>query len=119
MNIDTQHFKEKLEKEKKLLEKELSSVGRVNPQNKNDWEAKSEDLDILRADSNEVADNLEEFGENSAILGQLEGKLNDVKDALKRIENGTYGVCEIGKEQIEHDRLEANPSARTCLKHMS
>ena len=34
----TQAFKGKLEAEKSLLEKELATVGRVNPENKTDWE---------------------------------------------------------------------------------
>ena len=32
---------------------------------------------------------------------------------LKKIEAGTFGVCEISGEPIEEDRLDANPAART------
>ena len=41
-----------------------------------------------------------------------------VDEALEKIEKGTYGICETGGEKIEEDRLEANPSARTCKAHM-
>lgn len=112
-----QHFKEKLEKEKSLLEKELSSVGRINPENASDWQATPAKMDILNADENEVADSIEEFENNTAILKQLEIRFNEVKDALERIDNGTYGTCEISGEPIEIDRLEANPAARTSKKH--
>jgi len=36
---------------------------------------------------------------------------------LKKIEDGTYGICEVGGEEIPEDRLDANPSARTCIEH--
>jgi RNA polymerase-binding transcription factor DksA len=44
---------------------------------------------------------------------------SDIKRALENIEQGTYGICEVGGEEIEEDRLEANPSARTCKAHLS
>lgn len=116
-NKDIQQFKKKLEEEKDLLQKELETVGRVNPDNPKDWEAKPSDTDFLATDPNEVADNIENFEENTAILKQLEIKWNNVKNALERIESGTYGTCEISGEKIEKERLEANPAARTCLTH--
>lgn len=119
MDIDTDHFKEKLEKELAILTKELESVGQKNPSNPADWEAKPSDMDISEADRNETADRIESYEENSAILKELETRYNNVKDALKRIEEGTYGVCKIGNEQIELERLEANPPAKTCMKHLN
>lgn len=117
MEIDTQHFKELLETEALNLEKELTTVGRKNPENPNDWEA-TEKMDIDSADENEVADSMEEFENNSAILKQLETRLGEVKGALDKIETGTYGICKVCGEQIEADRLEANPAAETCKLHM-
>jgi len=115
--INTQHFKEKLEEESAMLEKELQSVGRRNPANAADWEATPGDLDILRSDKNEVADNIEEFEERTGVLKELEIQYNEVRAALKRIEDGTYGICENKGEQIPVERLEAFPAARTCLPH--
>ena len=43
-------------------------------------------------------------------------RLRDVNDALKRIETGTYGVCEGCEEPILKKRLEVFPSARYCVK---
>lgn len=115
---DTQYFKEKLLREKTLLEEELVSIGKVNPDNPNDWDATSEKIEVDSADENEVADKMEELEENKAILHQLEPQLNEVKSALERIEKGTFGICEISGEPIERERLEANPSARTSIRHM-
>ncbi|MGP9689149.1 TraR/DksA family transcriptional regulator [Psychrobacter sp. AOP22-C1-C5] len=40
-----------------------------------------------------------------------------VENALSRIENGTYGECEVCGEQIEEKRLEALPYATLCMDH--
>jgi len=118
MTIDVNHFKNLLEKEKETLESELKSIGRVNPDNPKDWQATPQKMDILKADENEVADSIERFEENTAILKQLEIRINEVKGALERIKNNTYGKCEVGGEEIEKERLEANPAATTCIKHL-
>lgn len=111
-------FKELLLAEQKRLEAELATVGRKNPENPDDWEATPSYTEDS-ADLNDFSDSIDDFETNTAILKQLETQLNDVKDALERIENGNYGVCEISGEQIEEDRLEANPAARTCKVHMN
>ena len=115
--MNTSHFKEKLEKELKLLESELKTVGQVNPNNPGDWQAKQDNLNVTNADKNELADQIENYEGNTAILKQLEIQLNDVKLALEKIENGTYGTCEVDGSLIPEDRLEAMPSARTCIDH--
>lgn len=117
-DIDTEYFKEKLEEELLLVEKELNDVGRKNPDNKADWEAEPADFDTSSADENEMADKMEEYEENTAVLKELEIRFNDIKDALKKIEDDKYGLCEICGEPIEEERLIANQAARTCKKHM-
>lgn len=115
---DLEYFKNKLEKEKKLLESELSTIGRRDPDNPSDWQATPGKIQIDSADENEIADKMEELDENKAILDQLEPQLNEVRTALRKVENGTYGICEVSGHPIERERLEANPSARTCKKHL-
>ncbi len=115
---DIQYFRTKLESEKKLLEDELATVGHKNPDNPLGWEATSGNMQVDTADENEVADKMEELEENELILQQLEKQLEEVDGALERLEKGTYGICEIGGDPIEKERLEASPSAKTCKKHM-
>lgn len=43
--------------------------------------------------------------------------LEEIDAALKRIDDGSYGVCEVDGDPIEFDRLQALPWARTHLKH--
>lgn len=114
-----QQFEARLQEEKTLLEKELATVGRKNPENPNDWQPIPTDMDTSHADENEVADTIEEFEDNTAILKQLEIRYNEVTRALEKIQSGTYGMCEISGEPIEMDRLEANPAARTSKAHMN
>ncbi len=44
-------------------------------------------------------------------------RLHDIMDALKRIEKGTYGICEGSGKPIPKKRLEAFPSARYCVEY--
>ncbi|HVW71948.1 MAG TPA: TraR/DksA C4-type zinc finger protein [Candidatus Paceibacterota bacterium] len=115
--METTEYKQRLEAEKVKLEGELASVGRRNPDNKGDWETAAPEE--MEADPNDTATNMSEFGVNDAILTDLEKRLADVNDALARIENGSYGKCEVSGEAIEEDRLNADPAARTCKEHMS
>lgn len=112
-------YKEALTQEMNLLETELKTVGRVNPDNPNDWQATPAKMSIDNADSSEVADGIEEFEENTAILKQLEIRFNEVKTALQRIEDGAFGLCDQCGKEIEEGRLNANPAATTCMEHIA
>ncbi|MFO0718581.1 MAG: TraR/DksA C4-type zinc finger protein [Candidatus Paceibacterota bacterium] len=117
--IDTNKFKESLLKELELVESELKTVGVHDPENPSDWEAVPPPAsDVLGGDEHEAADRMETYEENAGIVKQLEIRYNEIRKALKKIEDGTYGVCEVSGEPIEVERLEANPAATTCMKHM-
>lgn len=47
------------------------------------------------------------------LLAMLEG----VRQARKRVADGTYGLCEVCGEAIPEERLEARPSAIRCIQH--
>ncbi len=113
MNTDT--FKTALAEEKRRLVGELKKIGRNV--GSDDWAATSP-TEIDTADDIEMADKLEELETNDAVVGELEKQLKDVDDALAKIDDGTYGTCETCGAQIEEDRLNANPAARTCKAHM-
>lgn len=51
------------------------------------------------------------------LMGEARESLVYVDNALSRIENGTYGECEVCGEQIEEQRLEALPYATLCMEH--
>lgn len=120
MKEDTniENLKSKLQEELKNLEHEMNFVGRENPDLKGDWEVESTDLDTDSADESEVADKIEELEKNVAVMDSLERRYKEVKSALKKIDDGNYGICEVCSKKIEADRLEANPAACTCKEHM-
>jgi RNA polymerase-binding transcription factor DksA len=47
-----------------------------------------------------------------SLLSQEQDALYEIDQALKRIELGTYGICEMSGKPISHARLEAIPFAR-------
>lgn len=111
-------FAGKLEAEKALIESELQSVGRRNPDVAGDWEAQPKDTDTASTEPDEKADKFEEFEENLSITENLEARLRAVIRAQGKIAEGGYGGCEVCGAEIEEARLDANPAARTCKAHM-
>lgn len=50
------------------------------------------------------------------VLGQsLQEALDEVRTALTKLDDGTYGVCEECHQAITVARLEAKPAARLCI----
>jgi RNA polymerase-binding transcription factor DksA len=49
-----------------------------------------------------------------SILESIEAELADVEHALRRLDDGTYGICEACGKPIDEERLAALPAARLC-----
>jgi DnaK suppressor protein len=47
-----------------------------------------------------------------SMLSKEQGSLYEIDEALKRIEDNSYGVCDLCEKPIKHDRLEALPFTR-------
>jgi RNA polymerase-binding transcription factor DksA len=54
-----------------------------------------------------------------SLLSQEQDALYEIDQALKRIELGTYGICEMSGKPISHARLEAIPFARFTVECQS
>lgn len=50
-----------------------------------------------------------------SLIRQVEAHLAEIDEALARVAAGTYGVCASCGQPIPAGRLEARPSARTCV----
>jgi len=48
-------------------------------------------------------------------LSIVEGELNEIDGALRRLDHGSYGICEECGKPIDEARLEAVPWARYCV----
>jgi|AntRauTorckE6833_2_1112554.scaffolds.fasta_scaffold00494_14 RNA polymerase-binding transcription factor DksA len=113
---DTNTYKHTLETLLDEIITELESIAEYRSK-QDDWVAKPATKGG-EADANVEADLVEDWNERRASLSELETRYQNIKRALRKIEDGTFGVCEISNEPIEEDRLEANPAARTCKAHL-
>lgn len=114
--IEIDEFREILEVEESNLVEELASHGRVQSET-GDWQGNSSGLEGEEADPNDAADQIEELITNVPLVEELEKRHLDVEEAIERIDQGIYGLCEECNEPIPLARLKANPAARTCVEH--
>ena len=116
--LDKKKIKEKLEKERDILLEQMKDMGKLNPET-GEWEATPEERDYQESDQNDMADRFEDFEARSSMMKDLEPRLKNILNALKKINRESFGKCEVCKKDIEGTRLEANPAARTCKKHLN
>ena len=60
-----------------------------------------------------------ERSRTGALLRQAEQHLLEIDAADQRVADGTYGYCAVCGKPIAPGRLEARPTARTCVEHAS
>ena len=53
----------------------------------------------------------------AAFITQAEEHLAEIEAAQRRIADGTYGLCTVCGREIPAARLEARPTATTCVEH--
>lgn len=112
--IKTTEFKKLLEAERTRL---LDAVDFLVKDNAGSLDEELGDVGG-RSDSNHLADIATATYDRELEEGLEEGAqktLDEVDAALQRIEDGTYGVCEICGKPIGAERLTAIPWARFCI----
>lgn len=117
--MNTTHYKELLEAQRVQITTDLKGLGIHNPEIKEDWIATPGEKIDAEPDENIAADRREDWQEHRATLSALEARYNNINRALKKIEDGVFGTCEICGESIEEDRLDVNPAARTNKAHIN
>src|SRR6266851_6917747 len=108
---DLVHFRQRLESERDAIRSRIA--------------ARSRDAQETVQDESGVGDS----GDQSVRLNDLDVEadedvvdrvlLAEVERALRRIEDGTYGVSEISRKPIPKERLEAVPYATTLVDEPS
>jgi len=58
-----------------------------------------------------------ERSKDLALNGHAEKELEDINEALHAIVEGTYGICKHCRRDIPFERLQAKPTADTCVNH--
>jgi DnaK suppressor protein len=54
--------------------------------------------------------------ERAGQADMLAAKLGDVRRALEKLDEATYGTCDRCGASIQHERLEARPSSVLCVR---
>ena len=108
-----EELKGALLKEKEELEKNLLRIARPINSKIGDYETTFQDIGPGKDDS---ANEVEQYTDTLPVEITLEKNLQDVIDALAKIEKGAYGICENCQGKIGPERLKVNPSARTCIQ---
>jgi RNA polymerase-binding protein DksA len=108
MTIDIQSARDQLEREKRKLIHQLDELGAS--------EAGDLRSDVDFGDSfSDAAATTAERTERLGLVVSVKGMLDDVERALKRIDNGTYGICINCGNQISAARLEFRPESAYCV----
>jgi DnaK suppressor protein len=111
-------LKEKLEKQKDVLEKELSRFAKKDKNLEGDWDTKYPKSDGATGSSalEDAADQVEAYVNLLPVEHDMELRLQDVNLALEKIKKGNYGKCDNCGRDIDLERLKVYPEARFCVK---
>lgn len=112
--------KETSDFKKMLLERRKKLLGNVNFMQ---GEALDKSRQSACGDLSNVPIHLADIGtdnyERDLIIGLIQNGQEEVRSidiALEKIEEGTFGVCEICQKKINKVRLSALPHARLCIE---
>ncbi|MGE3277928.1 MAG: TraR/DksA family transcriptional regulator [Vicinamibacterales bacterium] len=105
--MDTERYKTR------LLELERDLEGKVSRRRER---ARTDGVDSVQ-DTGDRSLTDETQSEDYTEAEVESARLGQVRDALQRIDAGTYGTCAVDGERISDKRLEAVPWAQYCLKH--
>lgn len=104
-----------------FTKKELSEIQARLSEMRDDITKAVDDKKTLDMTEPEVGDSIDQAAQSldKEILFELSDNersmLDNIEAALRKIDNGTYGVCEHCKKPIEKKRLKALPAARYCM----
>ena len=111
MTMNIQQMKERLEAKRTELQQQVASLTEAHPTPVDPIEASEGPQDF-----EETAVDFLETQQEQAVEVNIQALLTEVEDALKRIEDGTYGPCVVCGQPIPERRLEAIPWAARCVK---
>lgn len=110
--IQQKKLLEDLDKEEAEILSELSDFAQKDPNNENDFTVPfpNEGTGV-----DENAREIEEFEKLNILKNNLVTRLKDIRETIKKIEEGTYGQCEKCSVKISSVRLKVVPAAKFCI----
>lgn len=103
---DIEKLREELQQERKELSLEFEKI-------------KEKEAAYLNSD---VGDDIDKAAENTQremlfyISDHDRHRMDAIEDALQKMDEGRFGICETCRKKISNDRLQAIPYARLCMK---
>lgn len=111
---DLKHFEERLIEERLRLLKELGYFeDKIFSNSQRDAAGDLSAYSVHMADQASDAQEREKAYHMASSEGRL---LYHIDEALQRIKEGTYGVCQTCGKKIQSTRLEVVPHARLCIE---
>lgn len=111
-DADLQEFRQLIEEKIAKAERDLAAINESFINNQNNG---TDDTSPTFKAFEEGAETLSKE-QNSLLAGRQEKFLRDLRHALMRIENKTYGVCRVTGKLIPKDRLRAVPHATLSIE---
>ncbi|MCR4434296.1 MAG: TraR/DksA C4-type zinc finger protein [Clostridiales bacterium] len=107
------HFRDLLNRQEKEIERTIQRMKENNTGEQNNTSPN----ELSNYDNHPAEMGTEVFmiTMNNALKVHEEHLLKEIRDALGRIEDGTYGKCAFCGEDIDVERLEALPYTRLCI----
>jgi DnaK suppressor protein len=96
---------------------ELDVNRRFAEKNREETTADIETAGVLGQHPGDQGTELADAEGAAALENTVAEQRRQVADALERLDAGTYGRCQVCGREIDDERLEARPEARTCREH--
>ena len=101
-----------LQEEEKTILAELNNLAIKNPKVEGDFNVPyPNEGDSMDENAREIT----EFERTKAVTDNLEKRLKDIKETIKKIGEGSYGQCEKCSVAIGEERLKVVPTANLCI----
>ncbi|MEF8846987.1 MAG: TraR/DksA C4-type zinc finger protein [Candidatus Paceibacterota bacterium] len=113
-----QQLEKQLKEEKEEIIEELKTFAKEDADIEGNWDSLYPDYnqgDAGGEKKENEAMEVEEYTSRLPVEHSLELKVKAINLALKKMEEGNYGICENCNDPINVDRLKAYPAARTCV----
>ncbi|MGD9782117.1 MAG: TraR/DksA family transcriptional regulator [Kiritimatiellia bacterium] len=107
------HFRSQLQQQLELIQNNLNSLASDNLKR-----SPVESTGDISSHSTHMADHgTDNFDRELALnlASSRQESIYDIEDAIRRIDDGSYGACEMCGKAIERARLKALPFAKKCL----